>query len=65
LIAMKNPLNEDDWCWLYWFLGVGAGYETREEQNSERRAKVVRKSAELLDKLHELRGEIDRVAKGQ
>jgi hypothetical protein len=58
---VKSPLTEDDWCWLYWFLGLGAGSEAVEDSNVARREKVMNKSRELVNKLSELRSELDRL----
>ena len=55
---MKSPLTDDDWCWLNWFLGIGAGSEMRRDGDSGRREKVVAKSLELVNKLGELRSQI-------
>ena len=58
---MKKTLSADDWSWLYWFLGVGAGSEARNATNAERTELVCRRSYELVNKLNELRAELDKI----
>jgi hypothetical protein len=50
-----RDLSDDEWSWLYWFLGSGTGAVMKEGRNPEHRELVMRRSVELMNKLGALR----------
>jgi len=50
-----NALTDDEWFWLSWFLGIGAGAYAKE--TPLKRALVLQRSIDVMNKLQALRKE--------
>jgi len=53
VIGGLNSLSDNEWYWLSWFLGVGAGAYAKEAPG--KRALVLQRSIDVMNKLEALR----------
>ena len=55
----KDIMSDEDWCWLYWFLGCGTGVAVKDSRSPERNQLICERSARVMNNINLLRARLE------
>ena len=60
----KDIMSEEDWGWLYWFIGCGTGAVAKDSRsNPEQNKLICERSARAMNNINMLRARLEQLDK--